>query len=100
MVDAAETQSAVSGTERVRVERSAGEPAGFFSAPDKGASGSRRYILDSGNKAEVVKTLMKHLRLNKPDEGESSYKVLRLMTTLDLAPNPAAFKSSSASSRR
>jgi len=36
--------------------------------------------------------LQKHLRLSKADESEASYKVLRLSTTLDLAPNPAAWK--------
>jgi hypothetical protein len=35
---------------------------------------------------------MKNLRLGKAEDGEASYKVLRLMTTLDLEPNPAAFK--------
>jgi hypothetical protein len=35
---------------------------------------------------------MKQLRLAKPEEGEASYKVLRVMATLDMAPNPAAFK--------
>ena len=41
----------------------------------------------------VVKTILqKNLRLSKADEGEASYKVLRLSTTLDLAPNPAAWK--------
>jgi hypothetical protein len=36
--------------------------------------------------------LQKHLRLSKAEEGDASYKVLRLATTLDLAPNPAAWK--------
>ena len=41
----------------------------------------------------VVKTILqKNLRLSKADESEASYKVLRLSTTLDLAPNPAAWK--------
>jgi hypothetical protein len=40
-----------------------------------------------------MKTLQKHLRLQKVDEAEASYKVLRLMATLDIAPNPAAYKS-------
>ena len=50
------------------------------------------FILDSGSKPDVVKILQKHLRLSKADEDEASYKVLRLSTTLDLAPNPAAWK--------
>lgn len=64
----------------------------FFLRLSKGLAESTAFILDSANKAEVVRTLMKNLRLAKPEEGESSYKVLRLMATLDLAPNPAAFK--------
>jgi hypothetical protein len=35
---------------------------------------------------------MKNLRLQKTEEGEASYKVLRLMSTLDLAPNGAAYR--------
>jgi hypothetical protein len=64
----------------------------FFLRLTKGLAEATAFILDSGNKADIVKTLMKHLRLNKSEEGESSYKVLRLMTTLDLAANPTAFK--------
>ena len=41
----------------------------------------------------MVKTILqKNLRLSKADESEASYKVLRLSTTLDLAPNPATWK--------
>jgi len=58
----------------------------------KGLAESTAFILDSGNKREVIKVLMKNLRLAKAEDGEASYRVLRLMTTLDLAPNPAAFK--------
>src|SRR6266576_7162355 len=36
--------------------------------------------------------LMRNLRLQKADDGEAAYKVLRPMTTLDMAPNPAAYK--------
>ncbi|MDZ4341642.1 MAG: hypothetical protein U1E51_04300 [Candidatus Binatia bacterium] len=50
------------------------------------------FILDSGSKPDVAKILQKHLRLSKADEDEASHKVLRLSTTLDLAPNPAAWK--------
>lgn len=64
----------------------------FFSRLMKGLAESTAFILDSGNKHEVVKVLMKNLRLAKPEDGEASYRVLRIMTTLDLAPNPAAFK--------
>ncbi|MPZ76875.1 MAG: hypothetical protein GEU77_10140 [Deltaproteobacteria bacterium] len=40
-----------------------------------------------------MRVLQKNLRLQKADEIEASYRVLRLMATLDIAPNPAAYKS-------
>jgi hypothetical protein len=58
----------------------------------KGLAEATGFILDSGNKPDVVRILMRNLRLTKLEEGESSYNVLRVMTTLDMAPNPAAFK--------
>jgi hypothetical protein len=54
----------------------------------KGLAEAVAYVLDDNNKPEVTKVLQKNLRLI-----EGSYKVLRRMTTLDMAPNPAAFKS-------
>ncbi|HKX49016.1 MAG TPA: ABC transporter substrate-binding protein [Candidatus Binatia bacterium] len=65
----------------------------FFLRLTKGLVEATAYILDANNKSEVMKTLQKHLRLQKADEVEASYKVLRLMATLDIAPNPAAYKS-------
>jgi NitT/TauT family transport system substrate-binding protein len=65
----------------------------FFLRATKGLVEATAYILDASNKPEVMKTLQKHLRLQKTDEAEASYKVLRLMATLDIAPNPAAYKS-------
>ena len=58
----------------------------------KGLAEASAFILDSSNKAEVVRVLQKNLRLSKSEEGEASYKVLRLMTSLEMAPNLAAFK--------
>jgi hypothetical protein len=40
-----------------------------------------------------MKVVARNLRLNRADVIEGSYKVLRKMTTLDMAPNVAAFKS-------
>jgi hypothetical protein len=51
------------------------------------------YILDDNNKSDVSRVLQRNLRLSRNDVIEGSYKVLRKMTTLDLAPNVAAFKS-------
>ena len=92
MIDAAELKAPYQGPSMCALKDGLANRQDFFLRLTKGLAEATAFILDSGNKAEVVKTLMKHLRLAKPEEGESSYKVLRLMTTLDLAPNPAAFK--------
>lgn len=92
MVDAAELKAPYQGPSMCALKEALASRQDFFLRLTKGLAEATAFILDGGNKPEVVKTLMKHLRLNKTDEGESSYKVLRLMTTLDLAPNPAAFK--------
>jgi ABC-type nitrate/sulfonate/bicarbonate transport system substrate-binding protein len=92
MVDAAELKAPYQGPSMCALKEVLANRQDFFLRLTKGLAEATAYILDSANKPEVVKTLMKHLRLTKPEEGESSYKVLRLMTTLDLAPNPAAFK--------
>ena len=65
----------------------------FFLRLTKGLVEATAYILDTSNKQEVMRVLQKHLRLQKPDEVEASYRVLRLMATLDIAPNAAAYKS-------
>ena len=92
MVDAAELKAPYQGPSVCALKEVLASRQDFFLRLTKGLAESTAFILDGGNKPEVVKTLMKHLRLAKAEEGESSYKVLRLMTTLDLAPNPAAFK--------
>jgi ABC-type nitrate/sulfonate/bicarbonate transport system substrate-binding protein len=92
MLDAAELKAPYQGPSVCALKEVLASRQDFFLRLTKGLAEATAYILDSGNKLEVVKALMKHLRLAKPDEGESSYKVLCLMTTLDLAPNPAAFK--------
>ena len=92
MVDAADLKAPYQGPSMCALKDVLANRQDFFLRLTKGLAEATAFILDGGNKAEVIKTLMKHLRLSKPDEGESSYKVLRLMTTLDLAPNPAAFK--------
>lgn len=92
MVDGAELKAPYQGPSVCALKEVLASRQDFFLRLTKGLAESTAFILDSGNKPEVVRTLMKHLRLTKSEEGESSYKVLRLMTTLDLAPNPAAFK--------
>ena len=92
MVDAAELKAPYQGPSVCALKEVLASRQDFFLRLTKGLAEATAFILENGNKADVVRTLMKHLRLNKVEEGESSYKVLRLMTTLDLAPNPAAFK--------
>jgi ABC-type nitrate/sulfonate/bicarbonate transport system substrate-binding protein len=92
MLDAADIKAPYQGPSMCALKDVLANRQDFFLRLTKGLAESTAYILDSGNKPDVVKSLMKNLRLAKGEEGESSYKVLRLMTTLDLAPNPAAFK--------
>ncbi|HEX2929423.1 MAG TPA: ABC transporter substrate-binding protein [Candidatus Binatia bacterium] len=92
MVDASDIKAPYQGPSMCALKEVLANRQDFFLRLTKGLAESTAYILDSGNKPDVVKSLMKNLRLAKAEEGESSYKVLRLMTTLDLAPNPAAFK--------
>lgn len=92
MVDGADLKAPYQGPSVCALKEVLAGRQDFFLRLTKGLAESTAFILDDGNEAEVVKTLMKNLRLTKAQEGESSYRVLRLMATLDLAPNPAAFK--------
>jgi ABC-type nitrate/sulfonate/bicarbonate transport system substrate-binding protein len=92
LVDAADLKAPYQGPSVCVLKEVLATRQEFFSRVTRGLAEATAFILDGNNKAEVVRVLMKNLRLGKPDEGEASYKVLRLMTTLDLAPNPAAFK--------
>ena len=51
------------------------------------------FIHDPRNMQDVMESLKKHLRLSRTEDAEASYKLLRLMTTVDIGPNPEAFKS-------
>ena len=64
----------------------------FYLRVTKALAEAVAYILDDNNKPEVTKVLQRNLRLSRNDVIEGSYKVLRRMTTLDMAPNVAAFK--------
>ena len=50
------------------------------------------YIFDARNKKEVAAVLKKHLRLSADEDAETSYNSLRTIASLDIAPDPAAFK--------
>jgi len=93
LADAAELKAPYQGPSICALKDVIANRQDFFLRVTKGLVEATAYILDAGNKPEVMKTLQKHLRLQKPDEVEASYKVLRLMATLDIAPNPAAYKS-------
>lgn len=49
-------------------------------------------IHDPAAKPEIVEILRKAFRFPKPEDAESSYKVLTIMATLDMTPDPAAWK--------
>jgi NitT/TauT family transport system substrate-binding protein len=92
LVDGAELKAPYQGPSVCALKEVMASRQEFFQRLIKGLAESTGFILDGSNKPDVVKILMKQLHLAKPEEGEASYKVLRVMATLDMAPNPAAFK--------
>jgi len=68
------------------------------SAPDqvsrllKGLADAVVLIHDPSAKPEIVEILRKAFRFPKPEDAETSYKVLNIMATLDMMPDPAAWK--------
>ena len=50
------------------------------------------FIQDPRNKREVMDTLRKHLRLITDQDAETSYNSLRTVSTLDVAPDPEAWR--------
>jgi NitT/TauT family transport system substrate-binding protein len=93
LADAAELKVPYQGPSICALKEVIANRQDFFLRLTKGLVEATAYILDANNKQEVMRVLQKHLRLQKPDEVEASYRVLRLMATLDIAPNPAAYKS-------
>ena len=49
-------------------------------------------IHDPSAKPDVVEILRKAFRFPKPEDAEASYKVLTIMATIDIMPDPAAWK--------
>jgi len=49
-------------------------------------------IHDPAARPEIVEILRKAFRFPRPEDAESSYKVLTIMATLDMTPDPAAWK--------
>ncbi|MEA2658335.1 MAG: NitT/TauT family transport system substrate-binding protein [Candidatus Binatota bacterium] len=68
------------------------------SAPDqvsrllKGLVDAVVLIHDPGAKPDVVEILRKAFRFPKAEDAEASYKVLTIMATIDMLPDPAAWK--------
>jgi NitT/TauT family transport system substrate-binding protein len=50
------------------------------------------FIQDPRNKREVMETLRKHLRLSTDQDAETSYNALRTVASLDVAPDPEAWR--------
>jgi len=49
-------------------------------------------IHDPAAKPEIVEILRKAFRFPRPEDAEASYRVLNIMATLDIMPDPAAWK--------
>ena len=93
LVDAGDLSVPYQGPEICGLKDSVASRNEFYLRVAKALAESVAYILDDNNKAEVTKVLQRNLRLSRNEVIEGSYKVLRKMTTLDMAPNVAAFKS-------
>jgi ABC-type nitrate/sulfonate/bicarbonate transport system substrate-binding protein len=50
------------------------------------------FIQDRRNKRDVVEVLKKHLRLRSEQDAETAYNSLRLVSSLNLAPDPEAWR--------
>jgi len=74
-----------------RSERIASSPD-LMTRLTKGMIDAIVYILDARNKREVAEVMKKHLRLSADEDAETSYHSLRSMASLDIAPDPAAWK--------
>jgi ABC-type nitrate/sulfonate/bicarbonate transport system substrate-binding protein len=92
LVDAAELKAPYQGPSLCVLKEVAAGRSDLLLRITKGLAEATAFVLDTGNKLEVMKILQRNLRLQKPEEVEASYRVLRLMATLDMAPNPAAYK--------
>jgi ABC-type nitrate/sulfonate/bicarbonate transport system substrate-binding protein len=50
------------------------------------------FVQEPRNKRDVMDALKKHLRLSTDQDAETSYNTLRLVASLDVAPDPEAWK--------
>jgi NitT/TauT family transport system substrate-binding protein len=58
----------------------------------KGMAESVGFILDARHKREVMLSLKRNLRLGSDDDAERSYNSLRTVATLEIAPDPEAWR--------
>jgi ABC-type nitrate/sulfonate/bicarbonate transport system substrate-binding protein len=58
----------------------------------KGMIESVAFSQDPRNKREVLAVLKKNLRLSSDEDADRSYNSLRMVSTLDAAPDPEAWK--------
>ena len=58
----------------------------------KGMVDAVAVIHDPSAKPEIVEILRKAFRFPKPEDAEASYRVLAIMATVDIMPDPAAWK--------
>jgi ABC-type nitrate/sulfonate/bicarbonate transport system substrate-binding protein len=93
LVDAGDISAPYQGPEICGLKESVVGRNEVYLRVTKGLAEAVAYILDDNHKSDVTKVLARNLRLSRNDVIEGSYRVLRKMTTLDMAPNVAAFKS-------
>ncbi len=58
----------------------------------KGTLDAVRFIMKPENKTAVMQTIMKHLRLSRPEEAEVSYHIIQNLYSTDLVPRAAGVK--------
>jgi len=93
LVDAGDISAPYQGPEICALKESVAGRNEFYLRVVKALAEAVAYILEDNNKSDVTKVLARNLRLSRNDVIEGSYRVLRKMTTLDMVPNIAAFKS-------
>jgi ABC-type nitrate/sulfonate/bicarbonate transport system substrate-binding protein len=58
----------------------------------KGTLDAVRFVAKPENKTAVTQTIMRHLRLSRPEEGETSYQTIQNLYSNDLVPRAAGVK--------
>ncbi len=85
-------QSALSRRDSLHAERPDYELSGSHHASGKGMVEGVAFIHDPRNKRDVMAVLKKNLRLSTDEDAETSYNTLRMVSSLDVAPDPEAWK--------